>query len=41
MLDGRDVEREGFPRLAAFSEAVWSPTAVRDYPASPRASART
>jgi len=31
MLDGRDVEREGFPRLAAFSEAVWSPTEVRDY----------
>jgi hexosaminidase len=31
MLDLRDVERDGFPRLAAFSEAVWSPTEVRDY----------
>src|SRR4029450_13243190 len=31
MLDGRDVERAGFPRLAAFSEAVWSPPEVRDY----------
>jgi hexosaminidase len=32
MLDGRDVERAGFPRLAAFAETVWSPAALRDYP---------
>ena len=31
MLDGRDVEREGFPRLAAFAETVWSPKDARDY----------
>jgi len=32
MLDGRDVERAGFPRLSAFAEAVWTPAAQRDYP---------
>ena len=32
MLDGRDVERTGFPRLSAFAETVWSPAALRDYP---------
>jgi hexosaminidase len=31
MLDGRDVEREGFPRLAAFAEAVWSPEGTRNW----------
>ncbi len=29
--DGRDVERQGFPRLAALAEAVWTPAARRDY----------
>jgi hexosaminidase len=31
MLDGRDVERQAFPRLAAFSEAVWSPEGSRNW----------
>jgi hexosaminidase len=31
MLDGRDVERQAFPRLAAFSEAVWSPAGTRSW----------
>jgi hexosaminidase len=31
MLDGRDVEREAFPRLAALAETVWSPAELRDY----------
>jgi hexosaminidase len=31
MDDGRDVERAGFPRIAAFSEAVWSPAELRDW----------
>ena len=31
ILDARDVERAGFPRLAALSEAVWTPVARRDF----------
>jgi hexosaminidase len=31
MLDGRDVEQQGFPRLAALAEAVWTPVERRDY----------
>jgi hexosaminidase len=29
---GRDVERQGFPRLSALAEAVWTPVERRDYP---------
>jgi hexosaminidase len=32
MKNPRDVERAGFPRLAAFAETVWSPQALRDWP---------
>jgi hexosaminidase len=31
MVDGRDVEQQGFPRLAALAEAVWTPVDRRDY----------
>jgi hexosaminidase len=31
LLDGRDIERQGFPRLAALAEAVWTPVDRRDY----------
>ncbi len=31
MHDGRDVERAAFPRLAAFSETVWTAKELRDY----------
>jgi hexosaminidase len=31
MENGRDVERAGFPRIAAFAEAVWSPAELRDW----------
>ncbi len=31
MLDGRDVEMQGFPRLAALAESVWTAPERRDY----------
>jgi hexosaminidase len=31
ILDGRDVEAQGFPRLSALAEAVWTPAERRDY----------
>jgi hexosaminidase len=31
ILDRRDVEAQGFPRLAALAEAVWTPVARRDF----------
>jgi hexosaminidase len=31
IFEGREVERQGFPRLAALAEAVWTPADRRDY----------
>jgi hexosaminidase len=31
IVDGRDVEAQGFPRLSALAEAVWTPAERRDY----------